>query len=328
METDKEVSGTGNSYTTQFRQYDPRLGRWKSLDPLAGKFPWMSPFVGMDNNPISLTDPLGLESKGGDDKVDPDKKTGGKDDEVHHSKKKRNGKYRRLEIKLTKRTSGHRTSKRRSDHFKDFNLRLGGNRNLRFRLYKKTKRTNRLKLRFMPTGKFRTKHKSKRFRYYSNHLNSKSRSTNGKKVEYFDIDIGEDFSSGIRTQNFGGRRINKGISPNELVNNEENSEFLINGVALTPRNDGQAKGQPGPKPERNQYTTTIEGITYNDIGKGSGYFHPTSLGVGVLNEKITNSSVSRTVQEIGYHELVYDLIIEYKREKPKKRLKFVREPIK
>jgi RHS repeat-associated protein len=33
METDKEVSGTGNSYTTQFRQYDPRIGRWLSLDP-------------------------------------------------------------------------------------------------------------------------------------------------------------------------------------------------------------------------------------------------------------------------------------------------------
>jgi RHS repeat-associated protein len=35
MERDNEVSGNGNSYTTEFRQYDPRLGRWKSLDPLA-----------------------------------------------------------------------------------------------------------------------------------------------------------------------------------------------------------------------------------------------------------------------------------------------------
>ena len=66
METDKEVSGGGNSYTTQFRQYDPRLGRWKSLDPLAGKFPNMSPFVGMDNNPIVLTDVLGLETGEGE----------------------------------------------------------------------------------------------------------------------------------------------------------------------------------------------------------------------------------------------------------------------
>jgi len=63
METDKEVSGTGNSYTTQFRQYDPRLGRWKSIDPLAGKFPSMSPFVAFNNNPIYFVDPLGLEGE-------------------------------------------------------------------------------------------------------------------------------------------------------------------------------------------------------------------------------------------------------------------------
>jgi RHS repeat-associated protein len=64
METDKEVSGGGNSYTTQFRQYDPRLGRWKSLDPLAGKYPNQSPFCAFDNNPIYYTDPLGLEAGG------------------------------------------------------------------------------------------------------------------------------------------------------------------------------------------------------------------------------------------------------------------------
>ena len=69
METDKEVSADGNgknSYTTQFRQYDPRLGRWKSLDPLAAQFPWQSPFCGMDNNPIALNDPSGLATEGGD----------------------------------------------------------------------------------------------------------------------------------------------------------------------------------------------------------------------------------------------------------------------
>ena len=60
MEVDNEVSGNGNSYTTEFRQYDPRLGRWKSLDPLMGKFPWMSPYVAFDNNPVYYTDPLGL----------------------------------------------------------------------------------------------------------------------------------------------------------------------------------------------------------------------------------------------------------------------------
>ena len=61
METDKEVKGNGNSYTTEFRQYDPRLGRWLSLDPLKGKYPWMSPYVAFNNNPIFFIDPLGLE---------------------------------------------------------------------------------------------------------------------------------------------------------------------------------------------------------------------------------------------------------------------------
>ncbi|WP_027420459.1 RHS repeat domain-containing protein [Crocinitomix catalasitica] len=59
METDKEVSGSGNSYTTQFRQYDPRLGRWKSLDPLAWKYASKSPFISMSNNPTNRIDPNG-----------------------------------------------------------------------------------------------------------------------------------------------------------------------------------------------------------------------------------------------------------------------------
>lgn len=62
MEQDNEVSGNGNSYTTEFRQYDPRLGRWKSLDPLMKQFPWMSPYVAFDNNPIFYIDPYGLSA--------------------------------------------------------------------------------------------------------------------------------------------------------------------------------------------------------------------------------------------------------------------------
>ena len=65
MDKDDEVSGNGNSYTTEFRQYDARLGRWKSLDPLMTKFPWMSPFVAFDNNPVYYNDPRGLASKKG-----------------------------------------------------------------------------------------------------------------------------------------------------------------------------------------------------------------------------------------------------------------------
>jgi RHS repeat-associated protein len=66
MEHDPEVSGDGNSYTTEFRGYDPRLGRWKSLDPLMAKFPHSSPYVGFADNPIIYIDPYGLEPVNGD----------------------------------------------------------------------------------------------------------------------------------------------------------------------------------------------------------------------------------------------------------------------
>jgi len=61
MEADGEIDESGNSYTTEFRQYDPRLGRWKSLDPLMGEYPNQSPYVAFNNNPIYYTDPRGLE---------------------------------------------------------------------------------------------------------------------------------------------------------------------------------------------------------------------------------------------------------------------------
>jgi len=68
MELDPEVKGDGNSYTTEFRQYDPRLGRWLSLDPLMQKFPSVSPYVAFANNPIWYSDPYGLAPTGGDKK--------------------------------------------------------------------------------------------------------------------------------------------------------------------------------------------------------------------------------------------------------------------
>jgi RHS repeat-associated protein len=63
MEKDDEVSGNGNSYTTEFRQYDPRLLRWKSLDPLMASYPWMSPYCAFNNNSIYYIDPYGLEGQ-------------------------------------------------------------------------------------------------------------------------------------------------------------------------------------------------------------------------------------------------------------------------
>ncbi|MBV6462384.1 MAG: hypothetical protein HJHJAOHD_02533 [Flavobacteriales bacterium] len=53
MEQDKQSS----SYTTYFRQYDPRIARWKSTDPVTQ--PWQSPYTAFDNNPIFYTDPSG-----------------------------------------------------------------------------------------------------------------------------------------------------------------------------------------------------------------------------------------------------------------------------
>src|SRR5690606_30860513 len=67
MEKDDEVKGAGNSYTTEFRQYDPRLGRWLSIDPLFSNFPWQSPYAAFDNNPILLVDPKGLAAQNGND---------------------------------------------------------------------------------------------------------------------------------------------------------------------------------------------------------------------------------------------------------------------
>ncbi len=53
MEQDKQSS----SYTTYFRQYDPRIARWKSTDPVTQ--PWQSPYTAFDNNPILYVDPMG-----------------------------------------------------------------------------------------------------------------------------------------------------------------------------------------------------------------------------------------------------------------------------
>ncbi len=63
MEKDDEISGNGNSYTTQLRQYDPRLGKWLSLDPLMAKYPHQSSYAAFNNSPIYFADPTGLEGE-------------------------------------------------------------------------------------------------------------------------------------------------------------------------------------------------------------------------------------------------------------------------
>jgi uncharacterized protein (TIGR02594 family) len=59
QEKDDEIKGEGNSYTTEFRQLDPRLGRWLSVDPLEAQRAWVSPFNFVQNNSLMRIDPDG-----------------------------------------------------------------------------------------------------------------------------------------------------------------------------------------------------------------------------------------------------------------------------
>jgi RHS repeat-associated protein len=60
QEKDDEIHGAaGTSYDFGARLYDPRVGRWLSLDPLAQKFPDQSPYNFANDNPIYYVDPNG-----------------------------------------------------------------------------------------------------------------------------------------------------------------------------------------------------------------------------------------------------------------------------
>lgn len=58
-EKDNEVNGEGNAYDFGARIYDPRLGRWLSVDPLQEKYVSFSPYNYSINSPIMLGDPDG-----------------------------------------------------------------------------------------------------------------------------------------------------------------------------------------------------------------------------------------------------------------------------
>jgi RHS repeat-associated protein len=62
-ENDNEVKGEGGQQDYGMRIYDPRLGRFLSVDPLMNSFSMFSPFQYASNTPIAAIDLDGLESK-------------------------------------------------------------------------------------------------------------------------------------------------------------------------------------------------------------------------------------------------------------------------
>ncbi|HXL54995.1 MAG TPA: RHS repeat-associated core domain-containing protein [Chitinophagaceae bacterium] len=56
---DNDIHGDGNAYDFGERIYDPRAATWYSIDPLARKFPYVSPYVYALANPVNVIDPDG-----------------------------------------------------------------------------------------------------------------------------------------------------------------------------------------------------------------------------------------------------------------------------
>ena len=60
-ENDNEVKGVGDQQNYGMRIYDPRLGRFLSVDPLTKKYAELTPYQFSSNNPIENIDIDGLE---------------------------------------------------------------------------------------------------------------------------------------------------------------------------------------------------------------------------------------------------------------------------
>ena len=62
QEHDDEIKGSGNSINFSKRVYDPRLGRFFSIDPLTKDFSWNSPYAFSENRVIDAIELEGMES--------------------------------------------------------------------------------------------------------------------------------------------------------------------------------------------------------------------------------------------------------------------------
>lgn len=63
-ENDNEVIGEGNQQDYGMRVYDPRLGKFLSVDPISFTYPWYTPYQFAGNTPIQAIDLDGGEPKG------------------------------------------------------------------------------------------------------------------------------------------------------------------------------------------------------------------------------------------------------------------------
>ncbi|MFA5417570.1 MAG: RHS repeat-associated core domain-containing protein [Bacteroidales bacterium] len=61
QEMDNEVHGIGNSVNFKYRVYDPRVGRFLSLDPLSNKYPYNSTYAFSENRLFDAIELEGLE---------------------------------------------------------------------------------------------------------------------------------------------------------------------------------------------------------------------------------------------------------------------------
>ena len=71
---EKESDLAEGIYTTEYRLYDARVGRWLSVDPLFEKYVGMSPYNYCMLNPVMMVDPDGRETEYIEENLDEDDK--------------------------------------------------------------------------------------------------------------------------------------------------------------------------------------------------------------------------------------------------------------